>query len=137
MYRVSWTPKTVSLTWVWSLFWEKKLSADRTLGAAIRSFCFSPKRKAVSEKVLKAVIVKVVDASVLLVAMIGFRPIEVHWEEEPERVSEARDHRPAASISERCRIMPFSNWYLRSGPPYFLVEAAVCVILTGVRKIWQ
>jgi hypothetical protein len=31
----------------------------------------------------------------------------------------------------------FINWYLRSGPPYFLEEAAVCVICTGVRKIWQ
>src|SRR5215475_11990514 len=109
------------------------------LGAHRNSFCFSPHRKAVSENVLKFVRVSVVEASVLLVEILGKNPIVVQREDGELRDSEARDHKPAASISDRCRIRALTSWYLRSpdGAPYCLVLAAVCVTLTEVLKIWQ
>jgi hypothetical protein len=55
------------------------------------------------------VCVRVVLPLVLLVEMICFKPIEVHCEAEPDRVSEARDHKPTASISERWRMSAFFN----------------------------
>src|SRR5579864_427382 len=99
--RLIFTPNTVSPTRVRSLFCEKKLSAANILAEHRNSFCFSPQRNAVSPKVLKLVRVRVVEASVLLVAIRGNQPIVVQREEGDAKLSDARDHKPAASISER------------------------------------
>ena len=59
---------------------------------------------------MKSRIVSVVPASVTLVEMRDFAPIEVHTVPGEARDSEARPHKPAASMDFLCSRSAFDSW---------------------------